>query len=152
MEMKDIIKELEEKLKETKTQVEDWEAKEKFWTEAVKTAQNALRVLRDNTTSLEMMIEAAKEGHFGLNGMAKTEKPKQETKVEKPKEEKKVDPRHRGAGVYKINRYDNVEDRWKSQRAAAKALGWDQSGLSKFMRLSKDTQINKKGFALVWEY
>lgn len=150
MEMKQIVKELENKLEEAKTQVEDWEAKEKFYTEAANAANKELELLKDNITSLEMMIEASKEGHFGLNG-AKADKPKQEPKAVKPKEVE-VDPKHKRAGVYKINRYDNIEDRWRSQRAAAKALGWDQSGLSKFMKLNKDTQINKKGFALVWEY
>lgn len=151
MEMKQIITELEEKLKETKTQLEDWEAKENFWAEALKTAQEKTSLLRDNVASLELMIGAAKEGHFDLNA-AKAEKPKREPKAEKPKETEEVDPQHKRAGVYKINRYDNIEDRWKSQRAAARALGWDQSSLCKFVKLNKDTQIRKKGFALVWEY
>lgn len=151
MEMKDIIMELEEKLKETKAQMDEWAAKERFWKAAVEQAQKEIGVLQDNASSLEMMIEAAKEGHFGLNG----------NKADKPKEPKKTvkkttteDANHRGkrVGVYMLNEYDNIQDRWKSQKEAAKALGMDQSDLSKFMRLSKDVQINKRGFALAWEY
>ena len=152
MEMKDIIKELEEKLEETKAQMDEWAAKEKFWKAAVEQAQKEIEVLQDNTSSLEMMIEAAKEGHFGLNGN-KADKPK-EPKKETAKKAVTDDTNHRGkrVGVYKLNEYDNIEDRWKSQKEAAKALGMDQSDLSKFMRLSKDVQISKRGFALAWEY
>lgn len=152
MEMKDIIKELEEKLEETKAQMKEWGSKRDFWKAAVEQAEKEITVLQDNTSSLEMMIEAAKEGHFGLNGN-KADKPK-EPKKQAVKKTATEDNNHRGkrVGVYKLNEYDNIEDRWKSQRDAAKALGMDQSDLSKFMRLSKDVQISKRGFALAWEY
>lgn len=151
MEMKDIINELEEKLKETKAQIDEWAAKEKFWKAAVEQAQKEIQVLQDNTSSLEMMIEAAKEGHFGLNGN-KADKPKEPKKTVKKTVTEDVSHRGKRVGVYMLNEYDNIQDRWKSQREAAKALHMDQSDLSKFMKLSKDVQISKRGFALAWEY
>ena len=166
MEMKQIIKELEDKLEEAKTQMEDWVAKEKFWKAAVETAHKEMSLLEDNIGSLEMMIEAAKEGHFGLTekkakveaviGTAETKA--EEPEAEKAEEETPVkdkrtdDNRHKGACVIKLNQYDNVDDRWKTQKAAARGLNWDQSSVSKFMKLDKDQQIRKKGFALIWEY
>ena len=151
MEMKDIIMELEERLKETKAQMDEWAAKERFWKAAVEQAQKEIGVLQDNASSLEMMIEAAKEGHFGLNGN-KADKPKEPKKTVKKTETEDVSHRGKRVGVYMLNEYDNIQDRWKSQKEAAKALGMDQSDLSKFMRLSKDVQISKRGFALAWEY
>ena len=166
MEMKQIIKELETKLEENKSQVEDWEAKINFWTEAVKTAEKELAIAKDNIASLEMMIEAAKEGHFGLISRKVSEKktamvinkeiePETEKVAEEDdseKEKEHPDNRHKNACVLKLNRYANVEDRWRTQKQAAKALNWDQSSVCKFMKLNTETQINKKGFALVWEY
>ena len=151
MEMKDIINELEEKLKETKAQMDEWVSKEKFWKAAVEQAQKEIGVLQDNISSLEMMIEAAKEGHFGLNGN-KADKPKEPKKTVKKTATEDVSHRGKRVGVYMLNEYDNIQDRWKSQREAAKALHMDQSDLSKFMKLSKDMQISKRGFALAWEY
>ena len=151
MEMKDIINELEEKLKETKAQMDEWVSKEKFWKAAVEQAQKEIGVLQDNISSLEMMIEAAKEGHFGLNGN-KADKPKEPKKTVKRTATEDISHRGKRVGVYMLNEYDNIQDRWKSQREAAKALHMDQSDLSKFMKLNKDVQISKRGFALAWEY
>lgn len=150
MEMKDMIKELEEKLRRAKDQKKDWEAKEKFWTEAVKTAQKELSILEDDIGNMEMMIEAAKGIHHSYKD-EKPEKAKKETSKEESKEEE-IDPRHRKAMVLQLNQYDNVTNRWKTQRDAAKELKTDQSTLSKFMKLSKDVQIQRKGYALVWQY
>lgn len=149
MEMKDIMKELEEKLAKAKTQKKDWESKKKFWTEAVNTADRELSILEDDIGNMEMMIEAAKGIHHTYKD-DKPEKAKKETKKEEVKEE--IDPKHRKAMVLQINQYDNVTNRWKTQRDAAKELATDQSTLSKFMKLSKDVQIQRKGYALVWQY
>ncbi len=160
MEMKEILKELESKLEEAKTQQKDWEAKKAFWKAAVESAEKELNILNDDVSSLEMMIEAAKEGHFGNKEQAVTsviakdtekEHPKEKQETEK-KEPKQLDWKHKNAYVIKLNRYDNVEDRWRTQRAAAKGLNWDQSSVCKFMKLDKEQQLRKKGFALVWEY
>lgn len=147
--MKNMIKELEEKLQKAKTQKKDWEAKEKFWTEAVKTAQKELTVLNDDIGNLEMMIEAAKGMHHSY------EDAEQKKREKTPKEETKeieIDPNHRKSMVFQINQYDNITNRWKTQRDCAKGLGIDQSTISKLMKLNKDEQIQKRGFALVWQY
>ena len=148
MEMKDIVKELEAKLTEAKDKEKDWEAKEKFWTEAVNTAKKELSILKEDIGNIEMMIEAAKGIHCKYAD-EKTEKhkPKKVSKEEIP-----IDPRHRKAMILQLNQYDTVTNRWKTQREAAKELKIDQSSLSKFMRLEKDVQIQRRGFALVWQY
>lgn len=164
MEMKQIIRELENKLEETKAKIEEMDAKDKMWSAALEQVRKELSIERDNLSSLEMMIEAAKEGHFGLvskktvvNDIIKKEteeEPEEETEKEAEKESEKehADNRHKNACILKLNRYNNVDDRWRTQRQAAKALNWDQSSVCKFMKLSIESQINRKGFALVWEY
>ena len=161
MEMKQIIEQLEGKLKQEKLQVESLEKNVEALMKALEEAEKDLKVKRDNVGSLEMMIEAAKEGHFGLTEKKQehTEEPaKTIEKIENPavvKAEKKVrnlDWRHRDAFVIKLNEHDNVLDRWRTQKAAARSLGWDQSSVCKFMKLNKEQQIQRKGFALVWEY
>ena len=67
MEMKMIIDQLEEQLKKEKLEAEDLEKKVCQWMAMLENAEEALKVKKDNVTSLEMMIEAAKEGHFGLS-------------------------------------------------------------------------------------
>lgn len=148
MEMKDILMELEEKLQEAKTQAKDWEAKRNFWKAAYESAETELKKLQDDIESLEMMIEAGKTVKVKDGETAK----KTKQKAEKKEQPVKVDARHRGAFVVKINQFDNVEDRFKSQATAAKMLGWNQSSVCKFMQLAKDEQIRRKNFALVWEY
>lgn len=144
--MEEMIKELEEKLKEVMTQKKDWEAKEKFWTEAVNTAKKELKVLNEDIENLEIMIEAAK----GLRTV-KCDKKAKKSPIVKTKEEE-IDPKHKKAMVLQINQYDTVTNRWKTQREAAKELETDQSTICKFMKMSKDVQIQKKGFALIWQY
>lgn len=160
MEMKQILEQLEGKLKQEKIQVEGLEKNVEAMMKALEEAEQELKVRKDNVGSLEMMIEAAKEGHFGLTEK-KTEAVKAEVKeikkienpmIVKASPKKNLDWRHKDACVLKLNEHDNVEDRWRTQKAAARSLGWDQSSVSKFMKLTKDQQLQRKGFALVWEY
>lgn len=159
MEMKQIIMELEGKLREERIQMEDLEKKVNFWMAALDSAEKEMKTRKDNVSSLEMMIEAAKEGHFGLKEAAKAveeAKPVEETVKAENKAKKetveRIDARHRGAFVIKVNQYDNVEDRFKSQKIAARELHWDQSSVCKFMKLGREEQLRRKGFALLWEY
>lgn len=163
MEMKQILEQLEGKLKQEKTQVEGLEKNVEAMMKALEEAEKELKVRKDNVGSLEMMIEAAKEGHFGLT--EKTEAVKAEVKkIENPAivksdanatkkgSAKNPEWKHKDAFVVKLNEYNNVEDRWRTQKAAARSLGWDQSSVCKFMKLNRDQQLQRKGFALVWEY
>ena len=105
------------------------------------------------------MIESAKEYRNNIPEVVRLDS---DTKIQKTRRTStaKVKPiresfdrrKHVGACVLKLNEYDNVEDRWLTQTEAAKALKWNQSSISTFMKLDKETQIAKKGFALVWEY
>lgn len=150
MEMNEMIRELEDKLRKAKAQKKDWEAKEKFWMEAVKSAQKEMAILDDDIGNMEVMIEAAKGIHHTYkdekDDKAKNHVPKGKKKVET------IDPKHRKAMILQLNQYDNVTNRWRTQGACAKELNIAQSGISRLMKLDKNQQIQKKGYALVWQY
>ena len=157
--MKEILKELESKLQEAKRQAEACEAKEKFISAELDAVRKELTAKKNNISSLELMIESAKEYRNNIPEVVRLDS---DTKIQKTRRTStaKVKPiresfdrrKHVGACVLKLNEYDNVEDRWLTQTEAAKALKWNQSSISTFMKLDKETQIAKKGFALVWEY
>ena len=171
MEMKQIMEQLEGQLKKERIEVEDLEKRVAVMKAALENAEEALNVHKDNITSLEMMIEAGKEGHFGLKEL-KSEpitivksinefKQVKESAVKEEKKEpiktakkpvKQPEFKHKNAFVVQINEYDNVMNRWRTQKAAARSLNWDQSSVSKFMQKDKRAQIKQKGFALIWEY
>lgn len=160
MEMKEILKELENKLQEAKKQAEACEAKEKFISAELDTVRKELNAKKNNISSLELMIESAKEYRNNIPEVVRLDSDTKIQKISKRHSTLAVEPiresfdrrKHVGACILKLNEYDNVEDRWLTQTAAAKALKWNQSSVSNFMKLDKETQISKKGFALVWEY
>ena len=91
------------------------------------------------------------------------EKQPKECKVELKKEETYSKPiqvyekpvkvskqRDKKGEVWKFAQNGQVLDKWTSQASAARSLSWDQSSVSRFMKLSHSTQIQKKGFYLDW--
>ena len=58
--------------------------------------------------------------------------------------------RERKGEVWRFAPNGQVLDKWTSQGSAARSLNWDQSSVSKFMKLGHSTQIQKKGFYLDW--
>ena len=168
MEMKQIIEQLEDQLKKEKIEVEELEKRTAMMKAALDNAMEALNVHKDNITSLEMMIEAGKEGHFGLKEL-KTEpvtivaavKEIKESAIEEQKKEpkksvkkpvKQPEFKHRDACIVKLNEYDNVLDRWRTQKAAARSLNMSQSTVCLIMKQDKMVQIKNRGYALMWEY
>lgn len=162
MEMKQIMEQLEGQLKKEKLEAEELEKKVSSMKALLENAEKVLGEKRDNIMSLEMMIEAGKEGHFGLKEqkteavVAKVEEVKPVKAEDRPAKTirpvKQPEFKHKNACVVQINEHDNIRDRWRTQKACARALGWDQSSVSKFMKLDKNAQIARKGFALMWEY
>lgn len=171
MEMMEIMKDLERKLNDVyKPAVELWERKAKEKEEELVRVQNELekarmelKAVRDDSEAIEASLEMLRMGSF-----AQIEEEKPTEKVEEKEEPKAVTItageklekssgkeltwKHKKAFIVKLNQYDNVLDRWRSQKIAARYLDWDQSSVSKFMRLDKETQLKKKGYYLAWEY
>ena len=172
MEMKQIMEQLEGQLKNERIEMEDLEKRVAVMRAALENAEEALNVHKDNITSLEMMIEAGKEGHFGLKTELKNEpitivksieefKEVKESAIKEEKKEpiktvkkpvKQPEFRHKDACIVKLNEYDNVLDRWRTQKAAARSLNMSQSTVCLIMKQDKMVQIKNRGYALMWEY
>lgn len=173
MEMREILKEMETNLANQKAVVTLYESRVKILQEAFDKAEKAmldeidkLKTAKDDAYATEQAIEMLKMGSFAQQKAAKETTVKAEVtdvkadekkagtkKTENRKRTERSDvQKHKGAYVLQLNKYDNVMDRWPSQKAAARNMRWDQSSVSKFMKLDKDVQLKKKGFYLAWEY
>lgn len=176
MEMHKILEEMEANLENQKGALLLYESRVKILQENFDKAKKELddemalmKVAKDDVYALEQAIEMLKMGSFAQksttvepvkaapkNVVKQTNKTVNEESKETveltKKDMKDLTWKHKGAYVLKLNKYDNVLDRWPTQKSAARNLNWDQSSVSKFMRLSKEAQLNKKGFYLAWEY
>lgn len=124
MEMEPKIKALEKKYYETQKKLNDTEAE--------------LKAMKDQYESLRLCKESLE-----LVDLKQNEAPKEKVnKILGPKK----DP-----VLVKFDRYNNELGKWRTQKAAAREMGWDQSSVSKFMKFTKEQQISKKGFYFQWE-
>lgn len=171
MEMLDILKELENRLNEVKPKLKELDDEVSACAKAVEEATKALgdaesrrTKIRNNVDSLEMALESLRMGQFDdLSAVvqqvveAKKEEPPKaeevkETKVELKKKKKDLVWLHKDAIVVQYDRHGNKMGHWRTQKAAARALGWSQSSVSHFMKFRSDEQIRKKNFYLAYEY
>ena len=172
MEMRKVLEEMEANLENHKGLVILYESRVKILQEAFDKAKKELddeiallKVAKDDAYAIEQAIDLLKMGSFAqkpateetakaapvkvVKTVCKTDSKKTETTN---KNDKDLTWKHKRAHVLKLNEYDNVLDRWPTQKSAARALGWDQSSICKFMKIDKNTQIKRKGFYLAWEY
>ena len=56
------------------------------------------------------------------------------------------------AKLVRYNRYDQEIDNFSTQAAAARALNWDQSSISRFLKFDKEAQLRKKNFYFMWQH
>lgn len=104
-------------------------------------AKDDLKRMNDMLESVKMSIESLELAGF-----------KPERFKEEEKEKVEVDPHHKGAFILQMNEYDNVINRFKSQKDASETIGISQSAISYRMKKSKDLQIKCYGTYLAWEY
>ena len=176
MEMAEILKEMEANLDNQKAVLKLHESKVEILQDAFNKAQKELNdelarltTVKDDVFATEQAIDMLKMGSFAQKKAEETTDVKAEVKEEekaaKPemiaaepkksttrKQVKQLEWKHKGAYVLQLNKYGNILDRWSSQKAAARSMRWDQSSVSKFMKLDKEVQLKKKGFYLAWEY
>ena len=166
MNMQDIIHDMEVNLENHRGVLLLYEEKVKAAQKIFDEAEKALleekkkyNTAKDKVDAISMALESLKMGGFATNipmekAPVKIVSPEPEIKkdISEKKKLRNLDWKHKNACVIQINEYDNVIDRFRSQNAAARKLNWSQSSISHFMKFSKDEQIRKKGFALVWEY
>ena len=153
MDVEVTISDMKKELKKMKPALQLSEAKVKALQADFEKARDALdKAIAERDTckgdidALEMAIEALESGNFAAQKAAKRNPAKgKPVKVSKADERKNANGK---AHVLKLNQYDNVLDRWPTQKAAARGMNWDQSSVCKFMKLSKEAQLKRKGFYL----
>lgn len=132
----------------------------------LESAEEEMKRLKGRYDALVKMKEAY-ESAFGLNSeddiFAKTEKVEAKTEEKKPEEKKEVKSvrkgpvpqlvwKHKDARLIRMDRAGNKIGDYATQAAAARALGWDQSSVSRFMKFGRDEQLRKKNFYFMWEH
>lgn len=160
MELKDMYLGILEKmngyeslLKKQESVIADCEkAMEKIMAEQ-ESAEKKLKDLKGEYDALVKMKEAY-ESAFGLNDENNSNKT-EETKTKETEGKASKKPltwKHKSARLLIIDRNGNQIGNYATQAAASRALGWDQSSISRFMKFGIDEQIRKKNFYFKWEY
>lgn len=167
MEMKDMyfgileqMKGYEPLLKEQEGKIAECEkAMEKIMAEQ-ESAEKKLNRLKGRYDALVKMKEAY-ESVFGLNAEDEPKKEDiketvetKETKTETVSKasKKELTWKHKSARLIAFDRNGNQIGNYATQAAAARAMNWDQSSISRFMKFGREEQIRKKNFYFKWEY
>ena len=137
----DDLKKAEDKLNKVMAEYEEAEAAYKKLHDKVDALYKAREALEDiYLTDLETKTFDEKE----------VELPVEKKTTEKNKKIEIKWTRKFGT-LFRYDRNNNMIGKYCSQKAAARSLGWDQSSISRFIKLKTEEQIRKKGFYFKWE-
>ena len=148
MKISEIVKELKKNYNELLPGKSLAESRLASCEREVEEANKKLEKAKDDLKRMNDMLESVKMGIESLE-MAGF---KPELFEEEKEEKVDVDPRHKGAFILQMNEYDNVINRFKSQKDASETIGISQSAVCYRMKKSKDLQIKSYGTYLAWEY
>ena len=159
--LKKNLVEMGPKIKELEENAGKFRKLAKEYNEKLEKAENELKEAKD----IEFALKSAMENLELIDvDTKKTEEKKPEVKVEEKKPEVKTEDKdickpvkqlkwnHKNARLIQKDRYGKVIGNFITQKAAARSLGWDQSSISRFLKLSNDEQIRKKNFYFTWEF
>ena len=154
METKEIYDNLVKKLKEVESIVAVLDCEVLRLRGELETAEQKLNSAKNNKTAYEMAKTALEMGEFELEAETNTpSSSKKEAISDSEKETQKViNYRHKTARLIQEDRKGNQLGIYRSQTDCARAIGWDQSSLSRFLKFKPDQQDAKKGFHFKWEY
>jgi len=158
MEIMGILKELELELVEQKTLLDEQETKlaecERIAEEAL-AAVDAVTKMRNCIKERYEALAKAKEALSGIDIPTEIKEIEEKTteKVEKTgktKRIKQIQWTRKNGTLVRYDRNGKEMQKFVSQKAAARELGWDQSSMSIFVRLKPEEQIRRKGFYFRW--
>lgn len=161
MEMHEIYASLQSKLNEIEPKYLEAEKDYEFHMAEAEKASKRMDEVKSSVDALRKAIEALGEGNFSAIFEPKPKKPipivrtvgvpvapvENATASKAPRERA---GKWRNLEVWQYKPNGDVINSWTSQRMAAKALGWSQSGLSHFMKYSKEKQIRERGYYIEW--
>ena len=161
MEMHEIYASLQAKLNEIEPKYLEAEKDYEFHMAEAEKASNRMDEVKSSVDALRKAIAALGEGDFSCLVDEKPKKPipivttvgvpvipTENATVSKAPREHAGKWKNLEVWQYKPN--GEVMNSWTSQRAAARSLGWSQSGLSYFMKYSKEKQIRERGYYIEW--
>lgn len=157
MDTNEILKELKKNYETMAPGLALVEAKVKAFEKEVAEANQKLakateeyRSVKDQLEALKMSIDALEMGGFIGHVDGKVIEVK---KAAEPKKvPAKIEWKHQNAFVLMLNEFDSVLDRFRTQGMAAKKLKLSQSNISYWMKKTKEAQLKKLGYYLIWEY
>lgn len=147
LKMSDIYMGMEKALKEIEPAFEEAQKKYEYFMAEAEKADATIKELETNVISLKNALKALEQGDFSALNNEIEKKNEEEAKKPKPVIWHKKNP--------DLVRYDATGKeigRYSSQKKAAIALHWDQSGVCRFMKLSKEAQIKRKQFYFAYEH
>lgn len=157
MEIMGILKELELKLVEQKTLLDEQETKlaecERIAEEAL-AAVDAVTKMRNCIKERYEALVKAKEALSGIDIPMEVKETKEvtekvETKVKKKKVEQ-INWTRKSGTLVKYDKNGQEVQKYLSQKAAATDHKWSQYTMSIFVRLKPEEQIRRKGFYFRW--
>ncbi len=157
MEIKDIYAGIEKELARIEPDYREAEKNFEFHMAEAEKAETKMNELKANVLALREALAALEKGDFEYKSVVKPEISKDG--------DVKVVPANPGAffkpdvKAVKMNRVSKGEvwkfapngtvlEKFTSQKSAAISLRWDQSSVSRFMKLDHANQIRKKGYYL----
>ena len=167
MEMHEIYASLQAKLNEIEPKYLEAEKDYEFHMAEAEKASKRMDEVKSSVDALRKAIAALGEGNFSYLVDDKPKKPipivrtvgvpivTMDTTAPLENATVSKSPRERAGKwknleVWQYKPNGEVMNNWTSQRMAAKALGWSQSGLSHFMKYSKEKQIRERGYYIEW--
>jgi len=156
MEMVNIYKGIEENLKEIEPELKKQQDKVAELEKAIEEAMAELekaeaekKIIQSRFDALMRAKEALETAEFPRETEKKDiEKTTGATILQKPV--KQIPWTRKNGTLVQMDRHGNLMNKYGSQAAAARQLNWDQSSISRFMKLNSRTQIERKGFTLKW--
>lgn len=161
MEMYEIYEGLSKRLQQMEPAYLQEKTKFDFHMEEAAKAEANMNQLKVNVDALKDALAALERGDFTPLKEVTSEEINvesviiaEETKdvVEEKKQVKQLTWTKKNPYLGQYDRYGNKMNHWRNQTAAARDLGWSQSGISHFMKFDKEQQIRKKNFYFAWEY
>lgn len=148
----EALKEADEKIEFYLAKASEAEAEMRKWQAEAEKVEAENQRIRNNVTYLRNVIENFQKCDFAPTEEELNKEIEEQRKKEAAARVKDYNPakawcRKKGnIGQYKPD--GNLVNSWHSQRSAAEALGWSQTGVGKFMKLERANQIRRKGFYL----
>lgn len=147
------IEELEPKKKELEKQVDEYRRIVEENQKKLDEAAAKLKDIQDREFALKNAMDSLELIDLGNSETVKPAENKllDGLKIVKQPVKQPVWTR-KNAKLVQFNRYDQQIGNYSTQAAAARALGWDQSSISRFLKFDKEAQLRKKNFYFAWEH